>query len=107
MSYRAARPGTPRMPDAPIAQAGPMPKRANLSLADQIADLDPRSPDYWWQRIITIMRAPEGRHLLICQREFATRAWINAGRPAQWAPPGYQDRLDITAPETDEDLPPV
>jgi hypothetical protein len=95
MSYRAAKPDTPRMPDAVVQppEAAPMPKRA------QLPPIEHNAPDASWQRIITCMHSPEGRHLMICQREFATRAWINAGRPLRWTPPGFHEDLDESARE--------
>jgi hypothetical protein len=82
MSTRRAYGQAPRMPDAlpdtrPIA---PMPKRVELPQEGS-------GPDAWWHRIITVWRGPKGKHLLPCQIEYARQAWVNAGRPAQWAPP--------------------
>lgn len=93
MSTRKAKPDTPRMPDAVVQppEAAPMPQRAQLPSIDR--------DDLWWQRIIACMHSSEGRHLLRCQREFATRAWINAGRPSRWTPPGFHEDLDESARE--------
>lgn len=61
------------------------------------ARANPPSPDDWWHKLIKKMR--EGQPLCIAQIEFSTRAWINAGRPKEWTPPGLETMAAVSESE--------